>query len=64
MKTKSDKIIKATKMYVYTRVKHKKCMQGHFVQLCYKCDEFAGCKLYMRMFDRWTKLERAVNSKE
>ena len=61
MKTKSDRIIEATKAYVHTRVKHTKCMQRHTVELCYKCDEFAGCRMYQRMFDRWTRLERSVN---
>lgn len=64
MKTKSDRIVTSAKLYVHTRIRHTKCMQEHFVQLCYRCNEFAGCKLYMRMFDRWTRLERAVNSKD
>ena len=59
-----ERINKAAKLYVYTKIRHTKCMQQHFVQQCYRCDEFSrGCKLYARMSSRWMKLEQAVNRK-
>ena len=59
--TKKDKIVIAAKQYVKAVKEVTACKQEHFKQHCQYCAKHNSCKLYDKHFDKWTKLERAVN---
>jgi len=60
MKSKRDEIVDAARDYVKTRKRYTQCQQKHFKQLCYRCSQYANCKLYTQLYDCWLRLQRAV----
>lgn len=46
--------------YIVNVIKRTKCMQKHFVQLCQRCSEYSGCKLYSKYCDGWIKLQKFI----